>query len=111
MARFFGAVGFAEENVETRPGIFEDIIVEHNYKGDVIRNARRFQDGSTIVDAITVDNDILILANKYAIEHIDVMRYVVWMGARWEISSVEIERPRLRLRLGGVYNGPTPPAP
>lgn len=111
MARFFGAVGFAEENVEIRPGVFVDVIVEHSYKGDVVRNSRRFQDGFTIVDGIFLDNDILIVANTYANEHVDAMRYVVWRGKRWEISSVEIQRPRLRLRLGGVYNGPTPATP
>lgn len=110
MARFFGEVGFAEENVEVRPGIFEDRVVEYKYKGDVVLNFRRFQDGPTIVDGVSVDNSISILANKYANEHIDAMRYVVWRGTRWEINSVEVQRPRLLLRLGGVYNGPTPTA-
>ena len=111
MARFFGEVGFAEANVETSPGIFEDIIVEKKFKGDIIRNTRRFQDGSTIVDGITLDNYIRILANQYALERVNAMRYVIWNGVRWEISSVEIQRPRLLLTLGGIYNGPTPPAP
>lgn len=112
MARFFGVVGFAETSVETTPGVFEDIIVEKEYYGDVIKNSRRFQDGSAIVDGVSLDNSIDILANKYANDHIDAMRYVVWKGERWEISSVEDRRPRLLLRLGGVYNGPgpTPPA-
>ena len=111
MARFFGEVGFAEENLETSPGVYEDIIVEKKYYGNVVRNARRFLDGSTIVDGVEIDNAISILANAYANEHINAMRYVMWRGTRWEISSVEDQRPRLLLRLGGVYNGPTPPAP
>jgi hypothetical protein len=111
MARFFGVVGFAENNVETSPGVFEDIIVEKDYYGDVIRNSRRFQDGSAIIDSISLDNSIVIVANKYANEHVDAMRYVVWKGVRWEISSIEDQRPRLLLRLGGVYNGPTPATP
>lgn len=111
MARFFGVVGFAEENVEVRPGIYEDIVIEKQYHGDVIRNARRFQDGQTIVDGVVIDNSISILANVYANEHIDAMRYVVWNGVRWEINSIEVQRPRLLLRLGGVYNGPTPSTP
>lgn len=108
MARFSGVVGFAEDNVEIRPGVFEDTIVEKSYKGDVIRNTRRYQDGSSIIDQLVIGNDILILSNDYANEHVDAMRYVVWNGKRWEIDSVEIQRPRLLLRLGGVYNGPTP---
>lgn len=108
MARFFGVVGFAENNVEIRPGVFEDIIVEKNYYGDLVKNARRFQDGSTIVDELSFDNSISILANKYANDHIDAMRYVVLNEVRWEITSIEAQPPRLILRLGGVYNGPTP---
>jgi hypothetical protein len=112
MARFFGVIGFAEENVETPPdsGNFKDIVVEKYYQGDIVRNSRRFQDGVTIVDQLSLDNSISILANAYANEHIDAMRYVVWKGVRWEIESVEDQRPRFILRLGGVYNGPTPGA-
>ena len=36
------------------------------------------------------------------------MRYVHWMGALWEVNSVEVLNPRLILTIGGVYNGPTP---
>lgn len=111
MARFFGEVGFAEVNVEIRPGVWDDIVVERKYYGDTVRNSRRFQDGSAIVDGISVENSISILADAYANERIDAMRYVRWMGSLWEISTVEVQRPRLLLRLGGVYNGPTPPAP
>lgn len=111
MARFFGEVGYAEENVEVRPGIFEDVVTERKYFGDVVKNSRRFQDGPTVVDKLSIDNSISILADAYANERIEAMRYVVWMGVRWEIASIEDQRPRLLLRLGGVYNGPTPPAP
>jgi hypothetical protein len=30
------------------------------------------------------------------------------MGTLWTLSNVEVQSPRLVLRLGGVYNGPTP---
>jgi hypothetical protein len=28
------------------------------------------------------------------------------MGTLWTVSDVEVQSPRLLLRLGGVYNGP-----
>ena len=40
MAKFYGAIGFAE-TVETDPGIWEEKIVERSYSGDVIRNIRK----------------------------------------------------------------------
>jgi hypothetical protein len=36
------------------------------------------------------------------------MRYVEWAGVRWDVTDVEVQRPRLILRLGGVYHGPLP---
>lgn len=111
MAKFVGNVGFAEVNVETSPGVFEDTIVEKKFYGDIVQDTRRFLDGSTIVDSLQIDNTISILTNAYANVHRNAMRYVVIDGVRWEIASIEIRRPRLLLRLGGVYNGPTPHSP
>jgi hypothetical protein len=36
------------------------------------------------------------------------MRYVEWAGVRWTVQDVEVQRPRLLLRLGEVYNGKSP---
>ena len=38
-AKFYGEIGYGE-TVETSPGVYEDIIVERKYYGDVIRNTR-----------------------------------------------------------------------
>lgn len=110
MARFFGEVGFAV-STEIRPGVWDDTIVEHKYYGDIVRNSRRFQDGSTITDGVSVENSVSIIANAYASESIDAMRYVRWMGTLWEIATVDVQSPRLILRLGGVYNGPKAATP
>lgn len=110
MARFFGEVGFAESK-EIRPGVWDDIIVEKKYYGDIVRNSRRFQDGQTITDNVSVENSVSIVADAYASGSIDAMRYVRWMGTLWEISTVEVQSPRLTLRLGGVYNGPKAATP
>lgn len=106
MARYYGKVGYGE-NVETSPGVWVDQIKEFSYFGDVIRNTRGLQSGENLNLTITVNNQISILADEYANEHIFAMRYVEWAGALWTVSSVEVQRPRLLLTLGGVYNGPT----
>lgn len=107
--RFFGAVGYASEQVETAPGVWEDTVVEREYRGDIIRNTRRLEDGEGLNDNITVGNSISIVADAYANEHFFAIRYVRWAGTLWIVSEVEVQQgPRLILRLGGVYNGPTP---
>ena len=110
MARFFGRVGYGE-SVESAPGVFVDDIVEHSYYGDVIRNSRELRQGENLNDDLSVQNSISIVADAYANDHFFAIRYVEWAGTLWTISSVEVQSPRLLLRLGEVYNGPTPSAP
>ena len=107
MARFFGRIGYGE-TVEHAPGVWIDEITERSYYGDVIRNARNLQPGENLNADLSVQNSISIVADAYANDHFFAIRYVEWAGALWTISSVEVQSPRLLLRLGEVYNGPTP---
>jgi hypothetical protein len=111
MAKFYGEIGYGE-TVETSPGVWQDSIVEYNYYGDVIRNTRSLQEGDNkLNNDISVGNSISIVADAYANEHFFAIRYIKWAGTLWTVSDVEVQSPRLLLRLGGVYNGPTAAAP
>lgn len=107
MARFHGEIGYGI-TVETSPGVWEDQITEKVYSGDVIRSARQTKDGESVNDDITINNSISVVADAYATNHIFAIRYVRWMGTLWKVPNAEVKSPRLILRLGGVYNGPTP---
>lgn len=107
MTRFYGKVGFGT-TVETSPGVHEDAIVETAYYGDVTRNSLKFREGESVNNDLSVSNSISIVADAYANDHFFAIRYVEWRGALWTVSEVEFQSPRLLLRLGGVYNGPTP---
>jgi hypothetical protein len=104
--RFSGNVGYGI-NTEIRPGVWQDVITEKSYFGDVVRNSRHLQTGEAVNDDLTVSNSVSIVADAFGLDHIFAIRYVVWQGSRWKVSDVEVARPRLILRLGGVYNGPT----
>lgn len=110
MARYYGRVGYGEQ-VETTPGVWEDQIVEHSYFGDVVRNQRRSNEGEVLNNDLSVSNSISIVADAYANDHFFAIRYVEWAGALWTVSNVEVQIPRLLLRLGEVYNGPQGAAP
>jgi methyl coenzyme M reductase subunit C-like uncharacterized protein (methanogenesis marker protein 7) len=105
--RFSGKVGYGEA-VETVPGVTTDVITEYLYRGDIVRNTLRFQNGESVNNDLSVSNSISIVADAFAREHIADVRYVEWAGTRWAVESVEVQHPRLLLRLGSVYNGPTP---
>lgn len=106
MAKFYGEIGYGEA-VETGPGVWQDTITEYKARGDVLRNTRRLSEGSSVNDDISVNNSISIVMDAYAREHFFAIRYIRWMGSLWKVTEVEVQAPRLLLRLGGVYNGPT----
>lgn len=106
MAKFYGAVGYAE-TIESRPSIWQETVTERLYYGDIIRNARRLESGESVNDNITINNSISIVADPYAREHFFAIRYVKWMGTAWKVTNVEVQSPRLLLTIGDVYNGQT----
>ncbi len=104
MAKFYGVIGYAE-TVETTPGVWTEVITERNYSGDVIKNTKRWQAGENLNDNLMINNTISIVADPFAYQNFYAIRYINWMGALWKISNVEVQRPRLILSIGGVYNG------
>lgn len=104
MAKFYGVVGYAETK-ETTPGVWTEAITERKYRGDITRNTRRLEGANQVNDNVTVNNTISICADAYAYQNFFAIRYVEWMGARWKVTNVEVQRPRLILTIGGVYNG------
>jgi hypothetical protein len=109
MARFHGRVGYGESK-ETAPGVWSDEITERSYYGDVVRNARNLREGEQLNFDLSVQNSISIVADAYANDHFFAIRYVEWSGVLWTVTSVEVQSPRLLLRLGEVYSGVTPTA-
>ena len=105
MPRYYGKVG-SGTSVETKPGIWEDVIVEKPYFGDVVRNIRQLREGEHVNGDLSVNNSISIVADAYANANFMNIRYVEWVGTLWTVSDVEVRSPRLLLTLGGVYNGP-----
>lgn len=112
MARFFGKIGFVkteETDPEDHPGVWYPVITEREYYGDIIRNSRRWdQNSGGVNDNLVMNHTISIVADDYANRNLGAMKYVRWRGDRWQISTIEIQRPRIILTLGGIYNGPEP---
>lgn len=101
--RYCGKVGYSS-TVETRPGVWVDEgIVERTYYGDVIRLSRRYHTVEQVNDELSISYQISVLADPYALEHFVDIKYVIWKGVKWKVSNVEIEYPRLKMTVGGVY--------
>lgn len=104
MAKFYGIIGYIN-TMEVEPGYWEEQIIKRPYYGDLTRNTSRYQSSGGVNDDINVSNNISILADPYANENFQHMRYVEFMGTKWKITNVEVQYPRIILTVGGVYNG------
>lgn len=106
--KFYGAVGY-ETTVEVAPGKWKEQITERQYRGDIVRVSRRLQAVDKVNDDIRINNEIRILADAFAYQNFQSIRYIVWNGVKWKVESVTVDRPRLVLQIGGEYNGSTGP--
>lgn len=106
MAKFYGIVGFVDYE-ETSPGVYTEVPVEREYAGDVLRKSNRSVSSmASINDNIVLASQISIIADPYINQHFPSIKYVVWKGAKWKVSSVDDSQPpRMILTLGEVYNG------
>ena len=104
MAKFYGAIGFAEM-VEIRPGVYQEQITEYFYYCDLNRNSRRLQPTDQLNDNVIITNEVSIIADPHANGNFHSIRYVKFSGTKWKVTNIEVQYPRLILTLGGVYNG------
>ena len=105
MARWFGKVGYSE-TVETGPGVWTPNDTECEYYGDVKRDSTRWNGNSESTnDNLTINVQISIVADPFAIEHFSSMKWIEYMGTKWKITSAEPQFPRILITLGGKWNG------
>ena len=103
MSKYYGSIGYAITE-ETSPGIWEERIFERQYFGDIIRASRVLESSNYLNDNLNVNNSFSIVADPYAYQNFQNIRYLEWNGTKWKVRTVEVEYPRLLLTIGGVYN-------
>jgi hypothetical protein len=105
MAKFVGSIGFAVSN-ETEPGVWVDSITEVKYVGDVTRTTQRWNSAEKVNADLTISDTISIVADGFTLSNVHSMKYVRWRGSTWKINTIQVNRPRLILEIGGLYSGP-----
>ena len=109
MAKYSGMLGYVMPAKEDPPGIWKpSAVVEKLGRGDLIRQTITNEDVSGLSDGININNQISIIMDPFVNKNLESLKYVILYGTRWEIKSMTINRPRVILTLGGVYNGEYP---
>ena len=103
MPRYSGIVGFAIHE-ETSPGVWTEEIKEVNMRGDIIKPASRSnQNQNGVNNDLTLGHRFSLLGDAFSFSNFSTIRYLEYMGVKWSVTSIEINRPRLILNIGGVY--------
>lgn len=105
MAKFYGMIGYGHQT-ETSPGVWEDVITERPYQGDVILPSVNSRGRDEINPNLTLGNSFSILSDGYIEHNLFAIRYIEWMGVLWSVAKIDVKYPRLELLVREVYNGP-----
>jgi hypothetical protein len=106
MAKYAGLVGYVTQE-ETVPGVWSPVDNPIQMRGDLIRQSASSQNGDKLNEDITLGHRVSLIGDAYAFGNYYNIKWVMLDGMKWEVTSVEIQRPRLILSIGGLYNDQT----
>ena len=104
--RYSGKIGFAQ-NLEVAPGVYDDVITEREYFGDLLQRTEAFNVEGSVLPQYRTNTSVSVLLDGLLVENYDNIRYISLMGKNWTVSSVVFVHPRITLFVGEVYGGPT----
>jgi hypothetical protein len=104
MARFAGSVGYVTQE-EHVPGVWSPVETIKMMKGDVIRLSSTYQDNGKVNSDMSLSHRVSLIGDAYAFENYFKLKWINFNGLKVEISAIEMQRPRIIVTLGGVWNG------
>lgn len=105
--RYSGKFGLAVPT-EIAPGVWDDVITERDYIGDVVQSTEAFSLEGSVLPQYRTTTSVSVLSDGVLKENYTDLRYVTHAGQRWTIASIAVQPPRLVIYIGEVYNGPIP---
>lgn len=104
MAKWFGKIGFGDDEEFDEYGVWRPALKFRDYYGDLLKDYRSRGNGEGVNDDLSLSNSISILADPYASQNLGKIRCVEYGGTYWKVTGVEVQFPRLILTVGPVYN-------
>lgn len=103
MAKYAGLVGYVTQE-EKVPGVWSSVPNPKMMKGDIIRQSSSTQNGDKVNSDITLSHRVSLIGDAYAFDNYFNIKWIDIDSRKWEVSSVEIQRPRIIVTLGGLWN-------
>lgn len=104
MARFSGLVGYVTQE-ETVPGVWTPSEKTRKMKGDIIRQSSTNKSSEYVNDDVALNHRVSLIGDAYAFDNYFNIKWVQVDGMKWKVATVEIQRPRIIVALGGIWNG------
>lgn len=101
--KYFGKIGFSE-TVQMEPDIWEPLIKDYEYAGDINRVSTHWRTGEQLNDNLSVSMEISFIGDRHALENFANIRYATYRGTKWRVTNITENHPRIVLSLGGEYN-------
>lgn len=100
--KWYGDIGFKEE-IEEEPGVWVPTVVPKPFFGDVLQENWRQQQGDKINADLHISNRLSVVADQYLQNNFHKIAYITFGGAKWTVTDVDVQFPRLTLTLGSLY--------
>jgi len=104
MAKFAGRVGYVTQ-VESRPGVWTPDEKVRTMKGDIIRQNASISDSGKVNGDVSLNHRVSLLGDAYAFANYFNIKWIDIDSRKWEVATIEIQRPRIVVTLGGMWNG------
>jgi hypothetical protein len=104
MAKYSGTVGYVNR-AETTPGVWSDVTIPRIMRGDVLRAASVTQGAEKFHGDVTLQHRISVIGDAFAFQHFFNIKWLEYAGVKWQVTLIDIQKPRIILTLGGRWNG------
>ncbi len=104
MTKFAGQVGYVSD-VETSPGVWTAVDNPRYMRGDIIRQTSKAQNDNKVNSDVIFNHRVSLVGDAYAFDNYYQIKWIEVDGHKWKVDSVEVQRPRIIVSLGGPWNG------
>lgn len=105
--RYSGKLGTSEQT-EVSPGVWEEVITEHDFIGTVTSRSEAVDQGDSILPTYRTTTTVSGLARGLGQMDNSNLRYLTYAGRKWTIRTDQSKYPKLLLFIGEEYRGPIP---